>query len=150
MRSPTRLPKLGRILATESSLQPLLAKTRELRALAGLVDGFFPADLARQVRTANYRDGELVLLAANSAIAAKLRLLAPSLCRFLAMQRWQVNSVSVRVQPNSADSAAPQNSEKSVTFSAPTLASLRALHARLGDSPAREALRALLARQAAK
>jgi len=35
----------------------------------------------------------MVLSAAHSAAAAKLRLLAPSLCRFLSNQRWQVSSV---------------------------------------------------------
>src|SRR5438132_7196134 len=107
MRPSPRLPKLGRILSAEGDLQPLLAKTREIRALAGLVGGFFPPDLARQVRVANFREGELVLLAANPPIAAKLKLLAPSLSRFLAKQRWQVNSVSVRVQPTASRSATP-------------------------------------------
>jgi len=94
-----RLPKLGRILSTDGELQPLVAKTRDIAALAGFVDGFLPPDLASQVRVANIREGELVLLAANSSAAAKLKLLAPSLSRFLVEQRCQVNSVSVRVQP---------------------------------------------------
>jgi len=71
--------KLDRILAAEAALQPVLAKAHELRALAGLLDGFLPPELARQARVVNYRDGELVLLAASPAAAAKLRLLAPSL-----------------------------------------------------------------------
>jgi len=77
----------------------LLSKARELRVLAGLVDGFLPPDLARQVRVSNLRDGELVLAAANPSAAAKMRLLSPSLCRLLEDRRGQVNSVSVRVQP---------------------------------------------------
>ena len=77
-----RPPKLDRILAAEATLQPVLAKAHELRALAGLLDGFLPPDLARQARVVNYRDGEVVLVAATSAAAAKLRLLAPSLVIF--------------------------------------------------------------------
>jgi len=72
-----------------------LAKTRDIGALSRLVNGYLPPDLSRQVRVANLREGELVLLAANSATAAKLKLLAPSLSRFLVEQRWQVNSVSL-------------------------------------------------------
>jgi len=90
-----RLPKLDRILSADSQLQPMLAKARDIHALAGLVDGFLSPDLARQVRVANFREGELVLLTAHSAAAAKLRLLAPSLRRFLAHQRVQVSSVVV-------------------------------------------------------
>jgi hypothetical protein len=148
-----RLPKIDRILAADGELQPFLTKTREIRALAGLVDGFLPPDLARQIRVANLREGELVLLAANSSAAAKLRLLAPSLSRYLAIQRRQVNSVSVRVQPNAPR---PQTAEtaaaprKSAHFSTPSLAALRSLYEGMRDSPAREALRTLLEHGGAK
>jgi len=141
-----RLPKIGRILATDSELQPLVAKARELRALAGLVEVFLPPDLARQGRVVNLREAELVLVAANAAAAAKLRLLAPALGRFLTERRWQVNSVSVRVQPNAAHNAGAAM-HKNVHLSASTLQSLQALHKRLkSDSPARQALSALLER----
>lgn len=145
-----RLPKLDRILSAESELQPLVVKARELRALAGLVDVFLSPDLARQARVANFKDGELVLSAANPAAAAKFRLLAPALSRFLSERRWQVKSVSVRVQPRPSrglptgtDVAAHQKPR----LSANTLKSLRELHAGMADSPAREALASLIKRQ---
>ena len=143
-----RLPKIDRILAAEGELQPLVTKARELSALAGLVDGFFPPDLARQVRVANFREGELVLLAANSSAAAKLRLLAPSLSRFLSEQRREVNSVSVRVQPSrlrgapKGPDAAPR---KAARLSHAGLAALRELLQGMSESPARDALRLLIA-----
>lgn len=140
-----RLRKLGRILSAEGDLQPVLAKARDLRALAGLVQGFFPADLARQVRVANYREGDVVLIASNAAAGAKLRLLAPTLSQFLSERRWQVNSVSIRVQPNSARRLVAA-AQKTATLSTPTLDSLRALHDRMGPSPARDALGRLLQR----
>jgi hypothetical protein len=135
--------KLGRILAAEVSLQPVLAKAQELRALAGLLDGYLPPELARQVRVVNYRDGEVVLSAASSATAAKLRLLAPSLVIFFSKQRLQVNSVRVRVQPNASRTAdaAPQ---KSAYFSTSTLDSLRKLYNGMRPCPARDALERLL------
>jgi len=138
--------KLDRILAAEASLQPVLAKAHELRTLAGLLDGFLPTDFARQTRVVDYRDGGIVLLAANPAAAAKLRLLAPSLVNFFSKQRLQVRSVSVRVQPKSSqsDDAAPQ---KRACFSVSTLESLSNLYRTMGRSPAREALRALLERR---
>src|SRR5919108_5742840 len=138
--------KLGRILAAEATLQPVLAKAHELRALAGLLDGFLPSELARQTRVVNYRDGEMVLVAATSAAAAKLRLLAPSLVNFFLKQRLQVNSVYIRVQPNGSrsDDAAPQ---KNAYLSTPALNSLSQLYKTMRNSPAREALRALLERR---
>jgi hypothetical protein len=139
-----RLAKLDRILSTEGQLQPMLAKARDIRVLAGLVDGFLSPDLARQARVANFREGELVLLAAHSAAAAKLRLLAPSLSRFLSHRRWQVSSVSVRVQPNTSHIVATQ---KSAQFSTRTIDSLIKLHEEMRPSPARAALAALLARR---
>ena len=135
--------KLGRILAAEASLQPVLAKAQELRALAGLLDGFLPAELSRQVRVVNYRDAEVVLSASSAAMAAKLRLLAPSLIIFFSKQRLQVNSVRIRVQPNASQTtvAAPQ---KSAYFSTSTLDSLRKLYKEMRPCPARDALGRLL------
>ena len=140
-----RLTKIGRVLSADGELQPLLAKARDLRALAGLVHGFLSADLTRKTRVANLKDGRLVLIADHSAAAAKLQLLAPALVRVLQDQRWQVNSVSVRVQPNASRASAPAV-QKSVHFSTHTLERLRELHGRMTPSPAREALARMLRR----
>jgi hypothetical protein len=145
-----RLPKIDRILSADGELQPVLAKARDIRALGGLVDGFFPPDLARQVRVANFREGELALIAANPPAAAKIKLLALSLSRYLAKQRWQVNSVSVRVQPTESPAVVRHGqAAKTVHFSTQALEALRRLHAGLGDSPARDALSTLLERHKA-
>jgi hypothetical protein len=143
-----RLTKLDRILSAQGDLQPLVAKTRDLRVLTGLVHAFLSADLARETRVGNIKDGNLALIAANSAAAAKLRLLGPALSQLLLERRFQVNSVSVRVQPNRPRMAAPET-QKSVHFSTHALASLRALHRRLAPSPAREALAKMLRRHGA-
>ena len=138
--------KLGRILAAETTLQPVLAKAHELRALAGLLDGYLPPDFARQTRVVNYRDGEVVLVAASPAAAAKLRLLAPSLVNFFLKQRLQVSAVSIRVQPN-ASRPADAALQKSAHLSTPTLAGLSKLYKTMADCPAREALGLLLQRR---
>lgn len=135
--------KLDRILAAEPTLQPVLTKAHELRDLAGLLDRYLPPDLARQARVVNFREGEIVLVAASSAAAAKLRLLAPSLVILFVKQRLQVNSVSLRVQPNTPHGrhAAAQ---KSANFSTLTLDRLGKLYNSMAASPARDALGALL------
>ncbi|TMH29955.1 MAG: DUF721 domain-containing protein [Betaproteobacteria bacterium] len=140
--------KLDRILAAEGDLQPVLAKTRDLRAFSELVRNFLTAELHTQTRVANFKDGKLVLLAANSAVAAKLRLLAPALERFLQERRMQVNLVSVRVQPIESLKKAC-DAQKSVHFSTPALERLRELHERLPASPARDALARMLRRHGA-
>ena len=143
-----RLSKLDRILSAEGDLQPLVSKARELGALSGLVRRFLSADLASQARVVNFREGEMVLAAAHSAAAAKLRLLAPSLCRFLSNQRWQVSSVVVRVQPNASRSAAAAP-QKTAQLSTPTIDTLRQLYEGMSASPARDALGQLLERRGA-
>jgi hypothetical protein len=142
-----RLTKIDRILSADSDLQPVVAKMRDLRALADLVGSFFSAELARQVRVGNFGDGKLSLIAAHSAAGAKIRLLAPALIRFLLDRRWQVNSVSVRVQPTTARGAAPTG--KRVQFSTHALEALGALHREMSPSPARDALARLLRRHGA-
>jgi hypothetical protein len=126
----------------------MLAKTRDLRALAGVLCDFLSPELARQVRVANLKDGELALLAANSAAAAKLKLLGPALSQWLQKRRFQVNSVSVRVQPK-RPAAQPPQTEKAVHFSTHALECLRALHERMQPSPARESLARMLRRHGA-
>jgi hypothetical protein len=142
-----RLTKLDRILSADGDLQPVIAKMRDLRALADLVGGFFSAELARQVRVGNFGDGKLSLIAVHSAAAAKIRLLAPALTRFLLDRRWQVNSVSVRVQPTTLRTGVPTG--KRVQFSTHALEALRSLHSEMSPSPARDALARLLRRHRA-
>ncbi len=138
--------KVGRLLASDPGLQPVVAKAREISALSKLCFDFLPSELARLVRAVSLRDRQLVLLAASPAAAAKLKLLSEALRKYLSEQRAEVNSVSVRVQP-------PEGAVRNVTprrsaaLSASALADLQKLHDRLPDSPARRALKALLDHQ---
>jgi hypothetical protein len=140
--------KLDRILAAEGDLQPVLAKTRELRALGELVRNFLTTELREQTRVANFKEGKLALLAANSAVAAKLRLLAPALVRLLQERRMQVSLVSVRVQPNESLNKG-RGAQKSVHFSTHAIERLRELYERLSPSPVRDALAKMLRRHGA-
>ena len=144
-----RFPKIDRYLATDDDIQPVIAKALEIRALASLCDEFLPPELAAEVRPASLKDGKLVLLAAHSAAAAKLRLLSHSLGNFLLKQGAKVNSVSVKVQPTTSRKK-DVASHKSIQFSPTALSELTALYDRLGDSPARGALEAILVRHGAK
>ena len=142
--------KVGRLLASDAGLQPVAEKARLINALSKLCFDFLPSGLARLVRaiTCNNRlgDRQLVLLAASPAAAAKLKLLSEALLTFVLQHGAQVNSVSVRVQPG----AGPENvaaGRQPRGLSPSALAALQALHQRLPDSPAREALKTLLDHQ---
>ena len=139
--------KVGRVLASDASLQPVVEKARQINALSKHCFDFLPPGLARLVRaiTFNSRPGDrqLVLLAASPAAAAKLKLLSEALLTYVAQQGAQVNSVSVRVQPG----AGPENVTAPRAprhLSRTALEGLQALHLRLPDSPARTALKTLL------
>ena len=142
--------KVGRVLASDASLQPVVEKARQISALSKLCFDFLPPGLARLVRAINFnnrsQDRQLVLLAASPAAAAKLKLLSEALCLFLLQQGAQVNSVSVRVQPGGGP--APQGASRPPPrLSASALAALQALHRKLPDSAARSALKILLDHQ---
>jgi len=137
------LSKVGRLLASDAGLQPVIAKARQISALSKLCFDFLPPGLARLVRAVNIRDNRLVLLAASPAAAAKLKLLSETLRKYLLEQGAQVNSVSVRVQPGTgpepvaAARTVPRLSQSAINV-------LHELYRKLPDSPARRALKTLL------
>ena len=135
--------KVGRVLASDAGLQPVIAKAREISALSKLCFDFLPPGLARLVQAINVRDRHLVLLAASPAAAAKLKMLSETLTVYLLQHGAQVNSVLVRVQPGiaAARDAVPRQSP---SLSQSALAALQNLYRKLPDSPARSALKTLL------
>src|SRR4026207_2164049 len=141
-------PRIDHLLATDNDLQPVVAKAREINALANLCKEFLPPELASQVRPANLQGGKLVVLAANSAAAAKLKLLSGSLSDFLAKRGAKVNSVSVRVQPaaDAEPEAAEPEAARAVSGRVPegAFSALSELYSTLSESPARQALKRLL------
>jgi len=140
--------KLDRYLSAEGGFQPVIAKAREIDALSKLCSAFWPPELARLARVANYKEGTLVILAANGPAAAKLKLLGDSLSEYLSKQGAKVNSVSVRVQP-SPGQAGDAQTQPPPALTAGGLRELHGLHARLEDSPFRKALKILLDRHEA-
>src|SRR6185436_19105077 len=91
--------KINRFLSAEGDLQPVIEKAREIDAISKLLKGFLPPELASLASVANFKEGKLVILAANGAAAAKLKLLSASIGVYITEQRSEVNSVLVRVQP---------------------------------------------------
>jgi len=138
--------KVGSLLASDASLQPVVEKAHQINALSKLCFDFLPPGLARLVRAVNVKDHQLVLLAASPAAAAKLKLLSETLRQHLLEQRAQVNSVLVRVQPG-AGNVPDVTSRAPRRLSRRALQELQDLHEKMPDSPARRALKTLLDHQ---
>ena len=91
-------------LRIEQALQQSapLARLRELmRELLERFDAIrpaLPAPLAQHVRPGPVDDAGWSLLAANAAVAAKLRQLQPRLEEILRERGWQVSAIRVKVQ----------------------------------------------------
>lgn len=139
-----KLSRIERYLDSGEELQPVLAKAREILALSKHCVDLLPPGLASQLRGANIREETLVLLAANPAAAAKLKLLAGTLSESLVQQGSKVKGVSVRVQPSTGTGAFVA-SHKTALLSPAALAALKGLQQALPESPARHALDRMLA-----
>jgi hypothetical protein len=138
-----RLPKLDRFLAADPDLQPIIEKALTIDAVAKLCASLLPSDLAQRVRVSNVKGDRVVLVAANPADAARLRLYGEKLTACLSQTQGQAIVISVKVQPNiSREKHGASHNRPELTDKA--LAALLGLYNKLPDSPARRALHALL------
>lgn len=90
--------KIGDVIATSGSLKALARQAQHLEALQHLLFEATPPALAAASRVTNLRSGTLVISAQNSAIAAKLRQLAPRLLSHLRKQAVEITGIQVNVQ----------------------------------------------------
>lgn len=110
-----------------NSMMPHAERVIELRQ--SLIE-ILPANLQRSCTIANYLQGKIVIFAENSAVAAKLRLMAPTLVQGLSNRVAQVTAIEVRVQPRSVMERTKNDRE----LSPGAAASLRQLGDQLPDS----------------
>jgi hypothetical protein len=113
---------------------PQAQRLIELRKILAAV---LPESLGRYCCIANYKQGKVVVFAANSAVAAKLKLLRPGLSEELSRRATEVTGLEVRVQPLDSES---QVIEKSAKMSAEAARALGRLAQQLSDSELKTAL----------
>ncbi len=89
---------LQRFLGHGSALERLQDHARQLMKLQTLLGRLLPAHLVEGASVGNLKDGTLVLLARNGAIAVKLKQIAPSLIRRLGEQGILITQIQVKVQ----------------------------------------------------
>lgn len=122
---------LGAFLAEADDIKPLMSRARHLLDLQRLLSISLPASLAQAATLANYRQGTVVIHAANGAIAAKLKLLAPGLRDLLLKRGVEVTGIEIEVQP-AKSSATPV--AKTAKLSATASRELSKLASQLPDS----------------
>lgn len=85
------------ILRHDKTLAKLTIEAHALNALASTFNQLLPQPLRRSCRAIRICDGELVLSADSSAIAARLRILSPSLLITLARKGYIASHVRILV-----------------------------------------------------
>jgi hypothetical protein len=92
-------------LAGDAGLASLLARVRESQARLEALAGTVPAPLRAHLRAGPLDAEGWTILAANAAVAAKLRHLLPMLADALLAKGWEATAIRVKVQSTLAPSA---------------------------------------------
>ena len=132
--------RLNSYFRASPELRQLSGKAGQLLALQRQYEQLAPASLMRHSHVLQLEQKILMLAANNSAVAAKLRQLAPELTRQLQDKGCEITGIQVRVQvfqPDQEDTASP------VALSPEGGARLSELAGGLPDSPLKRALQRL-------
>jgi len=85
-------------LASDDHLGSLLARVRASQARLDALADVLPGLLRQHLRAGPLDDDGWTILAANSAVASKLRHLLPMLAEALLAKGWQATAIRVKVQ----------------------------------------------------
>jgi hypothetical protein len=132
---PTKNPCA--FLNQPDGIASLMPQARRLIELRGILSAVLPPSLARRSSIANYKQGKVVIFAASSTVAAKVKLMRPTLVEQLSQRGVEVTGLEVRVQPLDHER---QVFEKSSKISAEAAARLARLCEQLPDSELKIAL----------
>ena len=138
--------KLGDLLAQSGELSALSLRARRLAELQQVLLTAVPPPLAQFTRVKSLRAGTLFLLADNSAVAAKLRQLAPTLLLHVRKREIEVTGIQVEVQvaaPQPRSAGAQAGRDLSLT----AVNTLDGLAEALNESPLKTALTRLVRRR---
>jgi hypothetical protein len=138
--------KIDFYLNSSSSLRSLAHAARRIAQLQQVFLKNAPQPLTQACCVKQLRAGTLVLLAENAAIAAKLKQLAPRLLTAYEKQGFEITSIRVEVQVKEAASN-PDPKRVPKQLSSESIENLEKLAAGLEDSPLKQALTNLAARQ---
>lgn len=132
--------RLKTLFQENAGLQALASQVGQLTGLQKIWDDVLPPALQSHVRVAGLKHRRITVFAANGAVAAKLKLLAPTLLKNLQIKGLEVTSIRVEVQVKSVPRRPPKRQRQ---LSAQAASSLSELAKNLPDSPLRSALERL-------
>jgi hypothetical protein len=138
--------KLGDLLAQSGELSALSRQARRLAELQQVLLKAVPPPLAKFTRVKILRAGTLFLLADNSAIAAKLRQLAPTLLLHVRKRESEVTGIQVEVQV-AAQQPGASGAQSGRDLSLAAVNTLDRLAEALNESPLKSALTRMVRRR---
>lgn len=139
------LSKIGSLLNASDELKALSARTRRLQELQALYLRCAPRELVGSSRVKNFRTGTLFVSADNSAVAAKLRQLAPTVLASIRENESEVTGLRIEVQVSGAAHERHAQSRK-VALSPVALDKLEELSREVADAGLKKALARLVRR----
>lgn len=133
--------KLDEFLTSATEVGKLVPLAAEHLDIGQALRNALPASVRGLYQIARVKQGKVVIFAEDNAIAAKLRLLEPTIVTELGRRGRNVTGIEVRVQAEM--SPPPQPVGGRTRLSPAAGAALHALGDRLPPSPLRDAIRAL-------
>lgn len=134
--------QIGDYLDRGDGTSRLVPQAALLLAIRQHLYDVLPDNLRRSCAIANYKQGVVVVIAGNNAVAAKLRHYEPRIIE--ALGKRGLKATGIRVEVQGAHSFTPQVSEKKALFLSPPAAdALARLGRRLRDSRLKQAVNAL-------
>jgi hypothetical protein len=138
---------LDAYLVQADGINALMPQAKRLLELRQVLSEVLPKPLADYATVANYRQGKIVIFAANAAIAAKLKLLGPALKDRFAVQGLQVTALEIEVQPSQGAAGAPA---KAAVLTDTARQALAALASQLTDSTLKSTVSTMAAQKVSK
>ena len=131
--------KIDFYISSSEQLRSLASEAKHIAELQQVFLKTAPHHLTTACNVKQLRAGNLILLAKNAAVAAKLRQLAPRLLTAYVKQRCEVTSIRIEVQVSEGDT----DSGSTRTFrhlSIDSIEAIEKLAATMEDSPLKHAL----------
>jgi hypothetical protein len=132
--------RIGQLFGKLPQLQGLNREIRKQIALQATLVEILPAALRRSATVVASGTGELILLADNGAIAAKLRQLAPRILNHFRLRGMEATGIRVQTQVSIRHKPLPQ---KQICLGVHARQALLELSSRLEDSPLKTAIEKL-------
>lgn len=133
-------------LLQHPTMQAYAAHTHDTDVLARMWQGVVPSALVKLTVPTQIKNQRLIVMCASNAIAAKMKLLSPSLLIQLQNQGYELTAIQAKVQVKSTPQSKPKTHRKLTQQAATTL---KALEAKLPNTALAAAL-AKIARNASR